>query len=154
MATLGQSELRRTLTRVAFAILAVAAVLPIVAGPLGLGAAPLPAPGTPVTIPGGYRLNVLDQGTGPAVLLVHGLPGSAYDWEPLSDLLRAAGCRVIRYDRVGYGHSDRRRDDGEHRVDVNGIELARADRRPASPSRGARRVVVRRRGGDRGGRPI
>jgi pimeloyl-ACP methyl ester carboxylesterase len=42
----------------------------------------------------------------------------------LPALLQAAGCRVIRYDRVGYGHSDRRRDDAEHRVDVNGLELA------------------------------
>jgi pimeloyl-ACP methyl ester carboxylesterase len=98
--------------------------MPFVAGPLGFGAAPLPAAGIPVTLPGGYRVNVLDEGAGPAVILVHGLPGSAYDWGPLSALLRAAGCRVIRYDRVGYGHSDRRRDDGEHRVDVNGIELA------------------------------
>jgi len=69
-------------------------------------------------------VNVVDEGTGPAVILIHGLPGSAYDWDPLPGLLTAAGCRAIRYDRVGYGYSDRRRDDGEHRVDVNGLELA------------------------------
>jgi pimeloyl-ACP methyl ester carboxylesterase len=119
------TRVRRTLKRLALTLLSVIVVMPLVAGPLGLGAAPLPSAGTLVTLPGGYRVNVLDEGTGPAVILVHGLPGSAYDWEPLPGLLRAAGCRVIRYDRVGYGHSDRRRDDVEHRVDVNGLELAR-----------------------------
>src|SRR5678816_2391268 len=107
------ARVRRTLKRVALGILIVVIVMPFVAGPLGLGAAPLPPAGTAVTLPGGYRVNVLDEGTGPAVLLIHGLPGSAYDWEPLPTLLQAAGCRVIRYDRVGYGHSDRRRDDAE-----------------------------------------
>lgn len=114
----------RTLKRLALTLLVVSVVMPVVAGPLGLGAAPLPAPGMSVPLPGGYRLNVLDEGTGPAVILVHGLPGSAYDWDPLPGLLRSAGCRVIRYDRVGYGYSDRRRVDAEHRVDVNGSELA------------------------------
>ena len=118
------ARVRRTLKRVALAILIVVIVMPIAAGPLGIGAAPLPAAGTPLTLPGGYRVNVLDEGTGPAIILIHGLPGSAYDWDPLPALLRAAGCRVIRYDRLGYGHSDRRRADDEHRVDVNGIELA------------------------------
>ena len=118
------TRVRRTLKRVAITILIVIIVLPIVAGPLGLGAAPLPAAGHLMLLPAGYRVNVLDEGTGPAVLLVHGLPGSAYDWETLPALLQAAGCRVIRYDRVGYGHSDRRRADAEHRVDVNGRELA------------------------------
>jgi pimeloyl-ACP methyl ester carboxylesterase len=117
------TRMRRTLKCLALTILIVIVVMPFAAGPLGLGAAPLPPVGTLVTLPGGYGVNVLDEGAGPAVILVHGLPGSAYDWEPLPALLRAAGCRVIRYDRVGYGHSDRRRDDAEHRVDVNGIEL-------------------------------
>lgn len=117
------SRFRRALKRLALSLLAVVVVMPLVAGPLGLGAAPLPPAGTLVTLPVGYRVNVLDEGTGPAIILVHGLPGSAYDWEPLPTLLRAAGCRVIRYDRVGYGHSDRRRDDAGHRVDVNGTDL-------------------------------
>ena len=77
------ARVRRTLKRVALTILIVIAVMPVVAGPLGFGAAPLPAAGTPVTLPGGHRVNVLDEGTGPAVLLIHGLPGSADDWQPL-----------------------------------------------------------------------
>lgn len=118
------ARLRRTLIRAAALILIVVVVLPIVAGPLGLAASPLPPAGRPVAIASGYRLNVLDEGSGPAVMLIHGLPGSAYDWAALPAMLRSAGCRVIRYDRVGYGHSDRRRDDEEHRLDVNGAELA------------------------------
>jgi non-heme chloroperoxidase len=43
--------------------------------------------------------------------MVHGLPGSAYDWAPLADALAARGHRVIAYDRVGYGHSAPRTND-------------------------------------------
>jgi pimeloyl-ACP methyl ester carboxylesterase len=56
-------------------------------------------------------------------VLVHGLPGSAYDWDPLPSRLLAAGLRVIRYDRVGYGHSDARRSNDEHSIDRNSSEL-------------------------------
>jgi len=45
------------------------------------------------------------------MVLVHGLPGSGYDWKPLSEDLAARGHRVIAYDRVGYGRSDPRADD-------------------------------------------
>jgi pimeloyl-ACP methyl ester carboxylesterase len=68
-------------------------------------------------------MNVIDEGSGPAVVLIHGLPGSAYDWRPLPERLAAAGFRVVRYDRIGYGYSDRRRSDEDHRLEVNASEL-------------------------------
>ena len=40
----------------------------------------LPAPGVSVIVREGAAVNVLDTGTGQPVVLVHGLPGSAYDW--------------------------------------------------------------------------
>lgn len=71
------TRVRRMLKRVAVATLIRIVVLPNVAGPLGLGAAPLPSAGHLMLLPGGYRVNVLGDGSGPAVLLIHGLPGSA-----------------------------------------------------------------------------
>jgi len=66
----------------------------------------LPAPGTSVTVREGAAVNALDTGTGQPIVLVHGLPGSAYDWRHLTPALADAGFRVIAYDRLGYGHSD------------------------------------------------
>ena len=71
----------------------------------------LPAPGRRIDVGGGVFVNATDEGSGRPIVLVHGLPGSAYDWAPLSQALAAHGHRVIAYDRVGYGHSDGRRND-------------------------------------------
>ena len=68
----------------------------------------LPAPGEKIEVAPGVSLNVLDTGAGKPVVLVHGLPGSAYDWRTLAPELESGGLRVIAYDRVGYGHSDSR----------------------------------------------
>src|SRR5262245_10160746 len=69
----------------------------------------LPPPGRRVVLASGVGVNVLEQGTGAPVVLVHGHPGSAYDWRMLVPQLAARGRRVIAYDRVGYGRSDPRR---------------------------------------------
>ena len=87
------------------------------------GAAELPPPGRVVQLPGGAQLNVLESGQGPAVVLVHGLPGSAYDWRPLPERLAAGGRRVIVYDRVGYGHSSPRGPGSNYTYDQNATEL-------------------------------
>lgn len=108
-------------TAVVFAVLAGTA--PLWASAAGLGARPLPPAGRMVTIATGARINVFDEGSGPTVVLVHGLPGSAHDWATLPSLLVRAGFRVIRYDRVGYGHSDRRPPDGRYGLDANAEEL-------------------------------
>jgi len=48
-----------------------------------------------------------DHGTGQAVVLVHGYPLDGSSWERQSSELRAAGFRVITYDRRGFGHSSK-----------------------------------------------
>ncbi len=66
----------------------------------------LPPPGRRVLLPSGAGMNVLEAGAGPAVLLLHGLPGMAYDWRELTRELTGRGVRVVAVDRIGYGHSD------------------------------------------------
>ena len=71
----------------------------------------LPPPGRRVVLASGIGLNVVEQGAGAPVLLVHGLPGTAYDWRETSAALAARGLRALAYDRVGYGWSDTRAGD-------------------------------------------
>jgi pimeloyl-ACP methyl ester carboxylesterase len=52
----------------------------------------------------GARLHYLDRGTGPAVVLVHGLGGNLRNFHALIDRL-AATCRVVAVDRPGSGYS-------------------------------------------------
>jgi len=82
----------------------------------------LPPAGKRVVLPGGIGVNVLEEGEGPPIVLVHGLPGMAADFRNLSAALVARGRRVIAYDRVGYGHSDLRLDD-RFTVAQNAAEL-------------------------------
>ena len=54
------------------------------------------------------RLHVEDSGgAGRPVVLIHGWPLSAQAWEPQVSALRAAGHRVVVYDRRGFGRSDK-----------------------------------------------
>jgi pimeloyl-ACP methyl ester carboxylesterase len=55
----------------------------------------------------GVELDVLDEGSGPAVLLVHGFPDSSHLWRHQVPALVAAGLRVIAPDLRGLGASDR-----------------------------------------------
>jgi pimeloyl-ACP methyl ester carboxylesterase len=98
-----------TLVATTGGVLVAAAVgVPVVGRWLGFAPPDPPPPGRMVSIGRNLELNVFDQGSGPPVVLVHGLPGSAYDWGALPLRLNAAGFRVIRFDRLGYGHSSRR----------------------------------------------
>ncbi len=101
----------------------VVATAPFYTPLLGLGPPAPPPRERIVTLSTGASVNVVDEGAGPAVVLIHGMPGSAYDWRPLPERLVAAGFHVLRYDRVGYGHSARRLVDAEHRLDTNAREL-------------------------------
>jgi pimeloyl-ACP methyl ester carboxylesterase len=113
----------RTVALVALGGLAVLATAPLWAPHTWLTLpAPLP-PGTAVRIRGGHHVNVFDEGQGTPIVLVHGLPGSAHDWRPLPEQLVEAGFRVIRYDRIGYGHSSRRGPDDPHSVESNASDL-------------------------------
>ncbi|MGW5126933.1 alpha/beta fold hydrolase [Streptomyces sp. NPDC004069] len=51
------------------------------------------------------RLHLVEQGTGPLVLLVHGFPESWYSWRRQLPALAAAGYRAVALDVRGYGRS-------------------------------------------------
>ncbi|MGI9325059.1 MAG: alpha/beta fold hydrolase [Pseudomonadales bacterium] len=54
-------------------------------------------------------INVHDhEGSRRAVILIHGNPGSAQMMRPLAQALNSLGYRVVRYDRMGWGHSGQR----------------------------------------------
>jgi pimeloyl-ACP methyl ester carboxylesterase len=57
---------------------------------------------------GTVRLHIDDSGgSGRPVVLIHGWPLSAQAWESQVPALRAAGYRVVAYDRRGFGRSDK-----------------------------------------------
>jgi pimeloyl-ACP methyl ester carboxylesterase len=53
------------------------------------------------------RLHLVEQGSGPLVLLCHGFPESSYSWRHQLPALAAAGYRAVAPDMRGYGRSDR-----------------------------------------------
>jgi 3-oxoadipate enol-lactonase len=59
-----------------------------------------------LTTTDGLRLAWDDAGTGPPVLLVHGLGLSRRRWQRQVDALAAAGYRAVRFDLRGFGDSD------------------------------------------------
>ena len=66
---------------------------------------PTPRPtGSFAQLAGGLRLHYIERpGAEPAVLLIHGLPGTAEDWNLVTRLL--PGRRTVAIDRPGYGFS-------------------------------------------------
>lgn len=52
------------------------------------------------------NLNVVMEGNGPAVILLHGFPDSAYLWRNQIPVLAEAGYKVIAPDLRGFGDSD------------------------------------------------
>ncbi|WP_369249757.1 alpha/beta fold hydrolase [Streptomyces sp. R41] len=59
-----------------------------------------------VSAPAG-RIHLVEQGTGPLVLLVHGFPESWYSWRHQLPALAAAGYRAVAVDVRGYGRSSK-----------------------------------------------
>jgi pimeloyl-ACP methyl ester carboxylesterase len=63
-----------------------------------------PAPSGSFAQVGKLRIHYIEHpGTGTPVVLIHGLPGTADDWEDVTPLL--AGRRTIAIDRPGFGYS-------------------------------------------------
>ncbi len=91
----------------------VGATLGGIAGALGLAATvatagPEDSSSTEITPAESVHLHVEDSGgSGRPVVLIHGWPLSAQAWEPQVSALRAAGFRVVTYDRRGFGSSDK-----------------------------------------------
>jgi pimeloyl-ACP methyl ester carboxylesterase len=95
----------------------------------------LPGP-VRVTLPG-ITLSVLDAGSGPAVLLLHGFPDRATLWRSQIEFLVDAGYRVIAPDLRGFGDSDRPDD-----VEAYRLRHSVADMAALLAERGIGRVVV------------
>jgi pimeloyl-ACP methyl ester carboxylesterase len=115
--------IRRLLLVLLGLVMAAIALPPVWYGVFPQPAPELPPPGRRVALASGVSVNVLEEGSGPPVVLVHGLPGTAYDWRVTSPLLAAHGRRAIAYDRVGYGWSDPRPDGAAFDVASNAGEL-------------------------------
>lgn len=87
----------------------------------------LPEPGRAAHLADGTSLHVLAYGEGSGgrpIVLVHSLPGTAYDWGDLPEFLAAGGHRVFADDRKSYGWSDARAEGEAHTIDANAKELA------------------------------
>ncbi|MFC9648858.1 alpha/beta fold hydrolase [Streptomyces sp. NPDC059892] len=68
-----------------------------------------------VDVPGG-RIHLVEQGTGPLVLLIHGFPESWYSWRHQLPVLAAAGFRAVAVDVRGYGRSSKPHDIEAYRM--------------------------------------
>lgn len=66
------------------------------------------------------RIHLVEQGSGPLVLLVHGFPESWYSWRHQLPALAAAGYRAVAVDVRGYGRSSRPTEASAYRL----LELA------------------------------
>ena len=55
----------------------------------------------------GLRMHIVEQGTGPLVLLCHGFPECWYTWRHQLSALAAAGYRAVAPDQRGYGQTTR-----------------------------------------------
>lgn len=115
-----------------FVVIAVVLLIAVVFGPpqvarlTGSGPDPSarPAPGRSVDIGNGRSINVVETGRGSPIVLVHGLPSNAYDWDQLPKQLAASGHRVIAYDRIGYGYSSRASGaPGQYTLESNAADL-------------------------------
>ena len=101
---------------------------------------------------GGVRSFVREQGTGPAVVLLHGVPASSFLYRKVIPRLADQGLRAIAFDFPGLGLADRPRDfdytwSGLARWLGRGDRRARA--RPLPPRRPRHRRADRLRVGGR-----
>ncbi|MDT0266687.1 alpha/beta fold hydrolase [Streptomyces sp. DSM 44915] len=62
------------------------------------------------------RVHLVEQGSGPLVLLLHGFPESWYSWRHQLPALAAAGYRAVAVDVRGYGRSSRPADPDAYRM--------------------------------------
>jgi pimeloyl-ACP methyl ester carboxylesterase len=99
--TRSRPSLRRLLL---YGLLALAGVVVVLNWTVGRLPATPRATGSFIRLSGGLRVRYLERaGAEPAVLLIHGLPGTAEDFEDVTPLL--AGYRTVAIDRPGYGFS-------------------------------------------------
>lgn len=114
--------MRRFLLGTVLVLVALIALPPLWFGLFPVERPELPPAGRRIAVGDGMEVNAIERGSGAPVVLVHGLPGCAYDWTPLVDALAARGRRAIAYDRIGYGRSDAR-SNGEFTPAANARDL-------------------------------
>lgn len=117
---------RRALLALVVLLLALLVLPPLWFALFPVARTTLPPAGRRVELAGGVGVNVLEAGrpgTSPPIVLVHGLPGNAYEWRSTLDALDARGRHALAYDRVGFGHSDPRPDGSPFTVEQNAREL-------------------------------
>ncbi|MFI5983739.1 alpha/beta fold hydrolase [Streptomyces sp. NPDC051555] len=83
------------------------------------------------------RIHLVEQGTGPLVLLVHGFPESWYSWRHQLPALAAAGYRAVAIDVRGYGRSS-----APHETDAYRMAELVADNAAVVEALGERSAVV------------
>src|SRR5258708_2363987 len=83
------------------------------------------------------RIHLVEQGTGPLVLLGHGFPESWYSWRHQLPALAAAGYRAVAIDVRGYGRSSKPEATGAYRM----LELV-ADNAAVVQALGERQAVI------------
>jgi pimeloyl-ACP methyl ester carboxylesterase len=74
----------------------------------------------------GHDVSYRGGGSGPVVVLIHGMAGSSVTWEPILDRL-AEHCTVIAPDLLGHGESDKPRGDyslGAHASSIRDLLTA------------------------------
>lgn len=104
--------MRKLLLALVLLVVGVVALPPLYYAVFPVETPELPPPGRKIPVGDYVGVNALEWGeAGSPVVMVHGLPGTAYDWAPLGETLGGLGHRVIAYDRVGYGRSDARQND-------------------------------------------
>jgi pimeloyl-ACP methyl ester carboxylesterase len=70
----------------------------------------------------GTRIRYVETGTGPPVVLLHGLGASIYTWREIIGPVAAAGFHVVAFDNRGFGGSDRPTS-GYHAADYGSLTV-------------------------------
>ncbi|HEX5636363.1 MAG TPA: alpha/beta fold hydrolase, partial [Gammaproteobacteria bacterium] len=64
----------------------------------------------------GVKLHYLDEGNGPVIWLMHGMPMWSYVWRKIIPPLVAAGYRCFVPDLMGFGLSDKPEEESAHNL--------------------------------------
>jgi 3-oxoadipate enol-lactonase len=70
-----------------------------------------------IDVPGG-RLNLVDEGEGPPIVLLHAGIANLRSWDAMTPYLVSAGYRVVRYDQRGFGETTTEAVPYSNRADV------------------------------------